>query len=67
MLTRKDIWALFVAGGLAGGRERGEALEQADALLGDMDTHAAADTFIERGSKRPFHRKPGMDEDEEDE
>jgi hypothetical protein len=42
-------------------------LEQADALLGDMDSRAAADTFIERGSKRPFHRKPGIDEDEEDE
>lgn len=63
MLTRKEIWALFVAGGLAGGRERGESLEQADALLRDMDERA--ESFIDRSIKRPF-RKPGMDEDEED-
>lgn len=64
MLTRKDIWALFVAGSLAGGRERGESLEQADALLADMDTRTEA--FVDRSFKRPF-RKPGMDEDEDDE
>jgi len=67
MLTRKDIWALFVAGGLAGGRERGESLEQADALLIDMDTRADASAFIAGGSKRPFYpRRHGDDEPEDD-